>query len=61
MPSNERDPWSDIIPVVFLVLVLAVLVKVVFFSDIAPRVTEPARECKTIDDKYRVIYKACED
>ena len=60
MPYNERSPLSDIIPLIFFILVLAVLVKVVFFSGIAPRITEPAMECKTIDDKYRVIYKACE-
>lgn len=57
---SERSPLSDIIPIVFMILVLAVLAKIVFFSDIAPRITEPARECKTIDDKARMIYKACE-
>ena len=60
MQYSERSPIIDVAAVIFPILVLAVLVKVVFFSDIAPRVTEPARECKTIDSQYRVIYKACE-
>lgn len=60
MPYSERSHLSDIATVVFPILVLAVLAKVVFFSDIAPRITEPARECKTIDSQYRVIYKVCD-
>ena len=61
MRSIKFDERWWLLPLLLQFLILALLIKIVFFSDITPRVTEPARaECKVLDEKGRVEYRLCD-